>query len=145
MELPDTYKQKLNVYNDQFYYAMDDLEKSYINTMLYPDNNEYNQIYSKQMGTVESIESNVFIITNNIQKNIDDLNNNLKNVNNKIKNEQLKNNNLKDIKNGFKSDGNGSELMIQESKQMYNEQRYTNITMLVGIFLLMTAIIKINS
>lgn len=145
MENPDILKKNIEIYNDQFYFLIDDLENSYVNAMLYPDNNEYQQIYSVQLGMIETIKTNTFVLTNNVQKNIDTLNTLLKEINTKIKNEQIINSTLKTENSSFKSDGNGSELMKIESKQVYNIQRYTNMTMLFGIFLILTTIVKINS
>jgi len=141
---PVVARQNIKTYHDQYYLALNDLQISYTNSMLYPDNAEYKRIYSTQLGAVNLIESNVFVLTNTIQSYINNLNGELTDINSKLKIEQSKNGVLKTTQTSFESDGNGSKLSLIDSKKIYNNQRYTNISMIVGIFLLLTTIIKIN-
>jgi hypothetical protein len=142
---PETFLEKLNEYNDKFFSSLDDLSNSYINYKMYPEYNEYQQIYATSKGNVESIQADVFVATNNIQNNIDSLNNLITDLNKKISTEKKKNTKLKSELANISSDSKGSVLLTMESNSLYLNQYILNATMGTGIIIVLFALFNVYS
>jgi preprotein translocase subunit Sss1 len=87
--------EKINTYSELFPSVLDEYKRSYINYNKNPDYNEYSQIYSKNKGSLNTLNSNVFVLTNDIQKNIDNLNKQIVVLDSKITEEKNINSDLK--------------------------------------------------
>jgi predicted RNase H-like nuclease (RuvC/YqgF family) len=142
---PETFLEKINEYNDKFFSSLDDLSNSYINYKMYPEYNEYQQIYATSKGNVESIQADIFVATNNIQNNIDSLNKLITDLNKKISTEKNKNNTLKSELANISSNSNGSVLLTIESNSLYMNQYILNATMGTGIIIVLFALFKVYS
>jgi hypothetical protein len=131
----DNIEYKLNTINDKFYSALDDFSNSYINYKMFPGQNEYQQIYLNAKGIIESLQADVFIATNEVQNNIDNLTDLISDLNTKISSEKSKNTLLKSKLNEVSSDSNGSGLLLNESLTLYFNKNLSNITMTIGIII----------
>jgi len=145
MDSPDQIINKLNTYTDKFYSVLDDFSNSYINYKMYPEYNEHANIYANNTAIIESLQADVFIATNNIQQNIDTLNGLIADLNTKINTEKTKNTDLKSKLSQITSSGNGSDLLIGESTDLYKMQRLSNIALAIGIFLILLILFKVYS
>jgi peptidoglycan hydrolase CwlO-like protein len=145
MESPDQIIDKLNAYTSKFYSALDDFSNSYINYKLYPGYNENENIYANNKAILESLQADVFIATNDVQKNIDTLNGLIKDLNSKISREKTKNTDLKNQLTQLTSTSNGANSLIGESSELYKMQWLSNITLFIGIFLVLITLFKVFS
>jgi len=143
METPTQLLNKLNTYSQNFTSVLDDFSNSYINYKLYPDYTEYENIYSNHKSNLDSLQADVFIATNDVQKNIDSLNDLINDLNTKLNTEKDHNKILKNTLSQISSDGNGSELLFSESKDLYKMQKIYNIILITGIFLIIFSLFKI--
>ena len=130
MDTPDQIINKLNTYTDKFYSVLDDFSNSYINYKMYPEYNEHSNIYANNKAIIESLQADVFIATNDVQQNIDTLNGLIDKLN---------------AKSQITSSGNGSDLLIGESTDLYKMQRLSNIALAIGIFLILLILFKVYS
>jgi hypothetical protein len=104
--------EKLNTYSELFPSVLDEYKRSYINYNKNPDYNEYSQIYSKNKGALHTLNSNVFVLTNDIQKNMDNLNKQIAILDIRINQEKSINANLKKTWSSVKGVGSdGSDLV----------------------------------
>uniref|UniRef100_A0A6C0HWL4 Uncharacterized protein n=1 Tax=viral metagenome TaxID=1070528 RepID=A0A6C0HWL4_9ZZZZ len=104
--------EKLNTYSELFPSVLDEYKRSYINYNKNPDYNEYSQIYSKNKGALHTLNSNVFVLTNDIQKNMDNLNKQIAILDIRISQEKSINANLKKTWSSVKGVGSdGSDLI----------------------------------
>jgi peptidoglycan hydrolase CwlO-like protein len=141
----DTILDKLNESSEKFYSALDDYSDSYVNYKLYPDYPEYQRIYANNRANIEALQADVFVATNNVQQNIDNLNSLIEDLNQKMSSEKTKNNELKSTLSEILSSSNGSSLLINQSRSLYLEQYISNITLVVGILVIFLSLFKVYS
>jgi peptidoglycan hydrolase CwlO-like protein len=143
MESPDQILDKLNAYTSKFYSALDDFSNSYINYKLYPGYSENENIYANNKAILESLQADVFVATNDVQRNIDTLNGLITDLNSKISAEKTKNATLKSQLSQLMSSSNGANSLIGESSELYKIQWLSNITLFIGIFLVLITLFKV--
>jgi peptidoglycan hydrolase CwlO-like protein len=143
MESPDQILDKLNAYTSKFYSALDDFSNSYINYKLYPGYSENENIYANNKAILESLQADVFVATNDVQRNIDTLNGLITDLNSKISAEKNKNATLKSQLSQLMSSSNGANSLIGESSELYKMQWMSNITLFIGIFLVLITLFKV--
>jgi len=143
MESPDQILDKLNAYTSKFYSALDDFSNSYINYKLYPGYSENENIYANNKAILESLQADVFVATNDVQRNIDTLNGLITDLNSKISAEKNKNATLKLQLSQLMSSSNGANSLIGESSELYKMQWMSNITLFIGIFLVLITLFKV--
>lgn len=145
MESPDQILDKLNAYKSKFYSALDDFSNSYVNYKLYPGYSENENIYANNKAILESLQADVFVATNDIQRNIDTLNTLITDLNSKISTEKTNNTTLKSQLSQLTSSSNGADSLIGESSELYKMQWLSNVTLFIGIFLILTTLFKVFS
>lgn len=128
-------QDKINAISQKFYSALDDFSNSYVNYKLYPGQNEYQQIYANSQGVIDALQADIFIASNDVQNNIDNLNALIADLNNKIAKEKSKNESLKSQLSAVSSDSNGSGLLINQSQTLYFDRYVSNVTLAVGILI----------
>jgi peptidoglycan hydrolase CwlO-like protein len=143
MESPDQILDKLNAYTSKFYSALDDFSNSYINYKLYPGYSENENIYANNKAILESLQADVFVATNDVQRNIETLNGLITDLNSKISAEKNKNATLKSQLSQLMSSSNGANSLIGESSELYKMQWMSNITLFIGIFLVLITLFKV--
>jgi len=145
MESPDQIFDKLNAYTSKFYSALDDFSNSYINYKLYPGYSENENIYANNKAILESLQADVFVATNDVQRNIDTLNSLITDLNAKIATEKTKNTTLKSQLSQLMSSSNGADSLIGESSELYKMQWLSNVTLFIGICLILITLFKVFS
>jgi len=145
MESPDQIFDKLNAYTSKFYSALDDFSDSYVNYKLYPGYSENENIYANNKAILESLQADVFVATNDVQRNIDTLNSLITDLNAKISTEKTKNTTLKSQLSQLMSSSNGADSLIGESSELYRMQWLSNVTLFIGIFLVLITLFKVFS
>jgi hypothetical protein len=141
----DAILSKLETTTQKFNSSLDDFSSSYLNYKMYPEYNEYRQIYANAQGVIDSLQAEVFISTNDVEKNIENLNTFIKNLNAKITIEKTKQATLTSELSGVNSDSNGSGLLTIQSKTLYFDKYVYNITLIVGILILFYSLFKVYS
>ena len=141
----DSILTKLETNTQKFYSALDDFSNSYLNYKMHPDYTEYKQIYINSKGIIESLQAELFISTNDVEKNIGELNKLISSLNNKLTTEKEKNAKLTKELVAVSADSNGSGLLALQSKTLYTEKYIYNITLFVGICLLFYTVFKVYS
>lgn len=141
----DAILSKLETINQKFYSSLDDLSESYLNYKMYPEYNEYGRIYSNTTGIIDSLQADVFISTNDVQGNIDNLNRLIADLNTKIAAEKIKQTQLKAELVNINSQANGSGLLTIQSKTLYFDKYLYNITLIIGILILFYSLFKVYS
>jgi hypothetical protein len=112
---------------------LDEFKKYYIFFNKNPDVNEYQQMYSSMKGNIQQATSQVFVTTNEIQKNTDDLNTYILDLNNEIEKSKVKNADLKNKLGLLNSENDTSGIMIDNYRETYNIQYFVNFVILLGI------------
>uniref|UniRef100_A0A6C0D6M4 Uncharacterized protein n=1 Tax=viral metagenome TaxID=1070528 RepID=A0A6C0D6M4_9ZZZZ len=134
---------KLQTYSEKFHSALDDFSNAYINYKLYPQYEEHKNTYLNYKGVIESLQADVFIATNEIQKNIEMITESTKDLNSKINSAKKNNTNLQKHLNDVMNDSNGSHLLIKQTKSLYIQKYILNITLFIGSIMLLFTMFKV--
>ena len=127
------YKSKLTDYAESFPPLLDEFKNSYILYNKNPEVDEYGQMYSSMKSNIQKATSQLFVTTNEIQQNTDDLNKYIVDLNDDIDKERIKNADLKNKLGMLNSENNTTGLMIDNYKESYNIQYFINFIIFLGI------------
>ena len=140
---PKFFYDKIDTFTNQLPSILDDLKQNYFAYTKYPDNQDYSNAYSITRGSISQIMGELFTLKNSIHVLNDKLNTEISNLDAEIKFK-------KDLytKNKRNSDqmvgkNKGSIELISDSKERYKFQYISNISMLIGIFLIIYLMISL--
>jgi len=140
---PSELKKKVATLQEKLPPILDDFKKYYIFINKNPTFNEYQTIYANLTNNINSISSELLTISKNVMKYLQTLNNGLFKLNNLIKIEKNKNTEYKTMESNVNNKYNGSKIMIDEYKKIYNESYIKNILMFVGIIISIIILVKV--
>jgi hypothetical protein len=135
MEPAKQNEEKINIINKQFFSALDDFKKYYVYFNKNPEVNEFQNYYTNSKSQIQTMTRDIFLITNSIDRSIENLDSQMQLVSLKLEDEKKLNVELTKLFKDLKNTKNGSELLINDSKNEYNEQYYYNWEMILGIFI----------
>jgi hypothetical protein len=143
LQTPEYYREQIVISEAQYQYALDDFTTAYVNSKLSPSNAELQQILGNDQGTLTQIQTLLTTLVNDMKSGIDSMSESTKKVNDHISREKIINDTLRGARGDIFSDEKGSEIMLTDTKSLYNMQRTTNIATIVGILVLLGFIMKI--
>jgi hypothetical protein len=143
MANPTDYNSKIQTLKDQFYPVLSEYKQAFVNTNMYPDLNEYQQIYASGKSNLDTLLSGIFSVKTGIEYNLETLRDKLLDLEKKITYEKSLNTKLSNQFGQMSGNNNGSEVMLDDSKNLYQTQYVSNVTLFVGIFLLTSVIYKV--
>jgi midasin (ATPase involved in ribosome maturation) len=119
------FDEKINTIKTQFFSALDDFKKYYVYYNKNPEVNEFQNFYINSKTQLQSMSRDIFLTTNNIDKNIE-----LLDKAKKLNGELMK------VLTNLENTQNGSEILIDDSKNSYNTQYYYNWEIFIGILII---------
>ena len=132
---PFEFNNKINVLQEKLPTILDDFKKYYVFFNKNPTYSEYQTIYENLKGNLSSISNELLTITNDVEKNTKNIGEFLLKINQSIEKEKKKNIKLKSIESNINNSYNGSRVMINEYKEIYNSNYYKNILLFIGIII----------
>lgn len=145
LDNPEIFTKKLNSLTEQLPSILDDYNKYYVLYNKNPDYNEYQQSFGRIQGNLNQLNSELFMLSNNVQKNTDEINKLLNDLNQDISIEKNKNADLKKQLVNVESDKNATSEMIINYKQMYNNGYLRNWGLFLSTIVAGYAISKVFS
>lgn len=139
------FDEKIRTISHQFTPVLDEFKKYYVYYNKNPEVSEFQNYFSNSKSQLKSLSENVFSISTNIDEKIEVLNKELNVITTKLEEEKELNKQLVEIVSNLKDTQNGSEILIDDSKTIYNIQYYKNVEIFFGLFIVigfLTAIIK---
>lgn len=127
--------EKINNIKSQFFSALDDFKKYYVYYNKNPEVNEFQNYYVNSKTQLQTMSRDLFLTTNNIDKQIELLDDEMKVVSLKLEDEKQLNVELMKLVTNLQNTQNGTEILINNSKEEYNEQYYNNAEIICGIFI----------
>ena len=127
------FDEKIKGIQNSFFSALDDFKKYYVYHNKNPEVDEYTNFFTTTNGQLQKLNSDIFLVTNNIQKNITNLNTEMAAISNKLKSEKDLNAKLISLINNIQTTEDGSSIMIDDTKYEYNAQYYKNWELFIGI------------
>jgi hypothetical protein len=128
-------EEKINIIKTQFFSALDDFKKYYVYFNKNPEVNEFQNYYANSKSQIQSMTRDLFLLTNSIDKSIENLDSQMQLVSLKLEDEKKLNVELTKLFNDLNNTKEGSEVLINDSKEEYNQQYYYNWEMVFGIFI----------
>jgi len=144
-ENPEKFTQKLESLKQQLPPILDDYNKYYVFYNKNPDYNEYQQSFDRIQGNLNQLNSELFMLSNNVQSETDEVNKYLNQLNRFITIEKSIRSDLKKQLGNVESDKNATTEMIDNYKEMYNNGYLRNWGLLLSIILAGFAISKVYS
>jgi hypothetical protein len=136
------FDEKIKGIENSFFSALDDFKKYYVFHNKNPEVDEYQNFFNTSITQLQGLNSDIFLITNNIRKKIQDLNTKMKAVSNNLNNEKDLNFELLSLINNIQTTEDGSSTMIDDAKEEYNRQYYKNWELFIGIIVFIGISIK---
>ena len=144
MNLPvKNFDEKINSIKQQFFSALDDFKKYYVYYNKNPEVNEFQNYYANSKGQLQKMSRDLFLTTNDIDKQIEILEEAIQTMATLLKEERELNGKLTTKINNLRNTNSSSELLIDDSKTIYNTQYYSNFELIVGILLMIGIMVSI--
>ena len=141
---PASFLAKLKPFHEKLPSILEDFVKYYVFYNRNPEVNEYQQLFDNIKGNLQSLNSGLFVETNNIEKMTEIINEKLLELDKLIMKEKKMNRELKRRLGIVEDTYNGSGEMINNFKDMYDLQYLTNFVTFAGIIVLATLLFKSN-
>ena len=130
------FNEKINTIKSQFFSALDDFKKYYVYFNKNPEVNEFQNYYANSKGQLQTMSRELFLTTNNIHQNIEELDEQMSSISVKLEEEEKLYKKLMELLQNFDNTHNGSEILIDDSKEKYNIQYYKNVELFIGIIII---------
>jgi hypothetical protein len=130
---PEQNNEKIQSIKTQFFSALDDFKKYYVYYNKNPEVDEFQNYYANSKGQLQTMSKELFLTTNSIDKHIEILDNEMKDIAVKLEDEKKSNDKMTKMFINLQNTKNGSTVLINESKEEYNNQYYANWEMIIGI------------
>jgi len=114
---------------------LEDFKKYYIFYNKFPNYSEYKNMFSNIKNNLQSVNSDIFVITNDVEKNIALLNDKLVKYDGYIDSEKSKNVLLKKKLGIVETKFDGSDEMVQNYTELYNIYYTKNFALFLGILI----------
>ena len=139
------FDEKIKGIIGSFFSALADFQKYYVFYNKNPEVDEYQNFFVNSKGQLQGLNSAMFLVTNNIQQKIKDLDAEMRVTSKQLKAEKELNGELLTLINRIQTTQDGSAIMIDDAKDEYNIQYYKNWEMFIGILIFLGISIKILS
>jgi hypothetical protein len=127
------YLNDINVLKEKLPAILDDFKKYYVFYNKNPTYSEYQTMFENIKANLNSINSELYKIQNSVEKNTTTISSEFKEINKLIKEEKTNNSRFKSLYDKVNNNLNGSKIMIDEYKQIYNEKYINNVFIFIGI------------
>ena len=145
IESANTYETNIKQLNGQLNPILVEFQKSYVNYQGNPSNNEYERIFLTANSNMESLNSHLFFIKNEVLQKIQMLDQNLLQINEKIQEVRKENQYLNQKYNKKNSKQYGTIEMVYEFNDIYNLDYFTNLHLFIGVLFSLYVTIQIFS
>ena len=129
------FNEQINNIKSQFFSALDDFTKYYVYYNKNPEVNEFQNYYTNSKSQLQTMSKDLFLTTNNIDKNIEILDNEMLDISIKLEKQKELHKEMTELINNLQNTQNGSEILIDDSKTKYNLQYYKNIELFIGMLM----------
>jgi len=134
---PKIFKEKLASLNSQLPAVLDDFKKYYVFYNKNPEYDEYRQMFENMKNNLTKINSDLFVLSNNVESSTDDMNEKLIKLDILIRQEKERNSELKRKLGIVEHKNSASTEMISNYQEMYDNGYLRNwgllLSILVGI------------
>jgi CCR4-NOT transcriptional regulation complex NOT5 subunit len=142
---PNELQNKVTILEERLPAVLDDFKKYYVFFNKNPTYSEYQNIYNNLQDNLNSINTELLEISNTTQKNSKNISDYLIKLNQSIEEEKKKNRRFKLLENKITNNYGDSKIMIDEYKQLYNDDYIKNVLIVFGILVSGITLFKVFS
>lgn len=139
----EQFTQKLETLQSQLPSILEDFKKYYVFYNKNPEYPEYQQLFQNIKSNLNTVNSELFTLSNDVQSNIDKLNSDFSSIDTLIKNAKEKNVQLKKSLGIVEHKNNAAFEMITDYKKMYENGYLRNWALFLSILVVGSTIAKI--
>lgn len=129
----DIYKSQLTEIDNSFFLIVNELKLSMPKHFMNPEIDAYKIKYTTNMQGLNETQSDLFLLKNNVEKDLLTYNNNIEQLNNQLNTLKKSNNQLKTKIKDFLLSDNASIGMLNDATELYNNHKYGNWLFIIGI------------
>ena len=133
---PQVFLSQINTLKEKLPSILDDFKKYYVFYNKNPEYSEYQQMFENIKGNLQNINSDLFMTSNNVEKDTENINDRLQKINALIAKEKMKNKQLKKKLGIVEKKYNGSDELISDYKEIYNLEYLNNFALFYGVIAL---------
>jgi uncharacterized coiled-coil DUF342 family protein len=137
------FTDKLQTLQSQLPSILEDFKKYYVFYNKNPEYPEYQQLFQNIKGNLNSVNAELFTLSNDVQSNTDKLNDSFSNIDTLIKTAKEKNTRLKKALGIVEHKNNAAYEMITDYKQMYDNGYLRNWALFLSILVVGAGIGKV--
>ena len=143
-QLPNSniFSSKIKTLEEQLPAILDDFKKYYVFYNKNPEYDEYQKMFENIKSNIQTLNSTLFTITNDIESNTEDINEKLTALNVLIRREKETNKRLKRKLGYAEEKSNGSDEMIHNYKELYDMNYLRNWGLFLGLVMSCIALSK---
>lgn len=134
-EQSEIIKEHIETIKSTFYSVLDDYKKYYVFYHSHPDVDEYQTYYLQSKNQLNNLVKELFEISKSIHIKIGELSDETSDTYTSLKEERTHFENLSKKVSNLTGTKNGSEMLIDDFKEKYNQQYYSNIQLFLGCLL----------
>ena len=124
---PEHYVKRRKELNNRYYLILNEITTLFPKYKSSPDSTTYSTEFITDTGNMNKLQSDFFLLRNDIEKNISSLGRNIKQVDSKISNIEKENRNLSGKVRTLKSGGDAAKGMFDDTQLIYNQQVIGNL------------------
>ncbi len=136
------YQEQINNKATSFLSALDDFKKYYVYYNKNPEVQEYNKNFTDSKEQLQTLSSDIFQITNTIQRKIEEKSKSMSGIEMKLQRQKALSQEQEKTINNLKSVQAGSSVMIDDSKTDYIFNYYKNLEIFIGILILLGLLVS---
>ena len=127
------FEEKINELKDKFLSVLNDFKKYYVFYNKNPEVDEFQNYYVSAKNNLQLFNRDIFLLTNSIQKNIEELDAKNMELNIDIAKLKMKYDKMIKAQHKLQHTEDGSALLIDDTKEEYNIQYKDNLVLFIGI------------
>ena len=140
---PDQFREKLQTLDSQLAPILADFKKYYVFFNMNPEYPEYQQMFQNIKGNLTNLNSELFMLSNNVESNTDGINKKLFELDVLIREEKRKNSILKKKLGIVEHKNNAASELISDYINIYDIGYLRNWGLFFGIIIAVTAISRV--
>jgi hypothetical protein len=137
------FNEKINNIKTQFFSALDDFTKYYVYFNKNPEVNEFQNFYANSKSQLQTMSQQLFLTTNNIDKNIEEIDKEVSSISIKLEEEEKLYKKLMELAANINNTQDGSQILMDDAKKIYNDQYYKNVEIFVGIIIAIVLLLNL--
>ena len=128
---PSTYENLNNELNQRYVIILDEIVKTYPSYKANPKFNSYSNSYAKNMSNLQELQTEYFLLKNNLSKNTDELQKDIKQIDEMLYELEEETKKQREEYNNLKNSDNAAYGQLTDSKTLYNQQLLGNWLLLM--------------